>query len=140
MMCNRAQLHNSHAFLLHLEIMASSDYRATSRANKWLRGTQSSSLPSREKYCFTGKHLTSQTKHIIMNMKEYFEREAKKSKGHPNILDKVYKGTGKTVISLKITWINSVLYKVLARELSEMFVRSSLKEQAVFMVFQFSRP
>ena len=132
MMRNSAQLRNSHAFLLHLEIMASPDFRATSRANKRPGGAQSSSLPSREKYCFTGKRLTSQTKHVVMNVKEYFEREAKKSKGHPNILDKVCKATGKTVISLKITWINSVLYKVLARELSETFVRSSLKEQAAF--------
>ena len=102
MMHNSAQLRNSHAFLLHLKIMASSDCRAASQANKQLRGAQSSSLPSQEKYCFTGKRLTSQTKHVVMNVKEYFEREAKESKGHPNILDKVCKATGKTVISLKI--------------------------------------
>lgn len=30
-----------------------------------------------------------------MNVVEYFENEAKKSKGRPNILDKVTKATGK---------------------------------------------
>ena len=76
--------------------MASSISRATLQANKQPRGGESSTLPTREKYCFTGKRLTSQTKHVIMNVMEYFEREAKKSKGHPNILDKVCKATGTT--------------------------------------------
>ena len=76
-------------------MMASSDFRATLRANKRSRGSESS---SRERYSFKGKRLASQTKYIVMNVMEYFEREAKKSKGHPNILEKVSKATGKTDI------------------------------------------
>ena len=37
-----------------------------------------------------------------MNMVEYFKKEAKKnSKGHQNILEKVSKATGKTVVYIK---------------------------------------
>ena len=36
-------------------------------------------------------------KHLLMNVAEYFEKEAKKSKGHPNVLERVSKATSKTV-------------------------------------------
>ena len=89
--------------------MASSDSRAILRANKRPRAGESSSLLSREKYSFKGKHLVSQTKHVVLNVMEYFEREAKKSKGHPNILEKVCKATGKKSFSVvfRVLWPNN---------------------------------
>ena len=45
--------------------------------------------------------LISQTKHILMNVVKYFENEAKKSKSHPTIIDKITKATGKTGCVMK---------------------------------------
>ena len=73
--------------------MALSSSTATSRANKCLRGEESSSQPSEEKYSFKGKRLTSQTKHERGGI---FWKESKKSKGHANALERVTKATGKT--------------------------------------------
>ena len=70
--------------------MASSSSAAISRANKCSREGKSSS------HSFQGKHLTNQTKRIFMDMVEYFKNEAKKSKGRPNVIDKVIKATSKT--------------------------------------------
>ena len=67
---------------------------ATSRANKHHREDEST---SQVKYTFQGKHLKCQMKDLLMNMVEYFEKEAKKSKGHPNVFERVSKATGKTV-------------------------------------------
>jgi len=50
-----------------------------------------------------------------MNVMEYFENEAKKSRDHPNVVEKVCKATGKAALSLNIVWINSP-YKVSAKE------------------------
>ena len=97
-MRNNSQLRNNHAFLVTWKSMALLDSRVTSRANKRSRRGESS---SHEKHSFQGKRLTSQTKRVVMNMVEYFKREAKKSKGHPNIVEKVSKATGKMVILLK---------------------------------------
>ena len=66
-----------------------------SRANKCCREDESS---SQDKYTFQGKHLTRQIKHVLMNVVEYFKKEVKKGKGYPNILERVSKATGKTVI------------------------------------------
>ena len=74
--------------------MASLSSAATSRANKLRREGEST---SQDKYTFQGKRLNSQTKHLLMNVVEYFEKEAKKSKGHPNVLERASKATGKTV-------------------------------------------
>ena len=40
--------------------------------------------------------LINQTKRILMNVVEYFENEAKKSKSYSNIIDKIRKATSKT--------------------------------------------
>ena len=95
-MRNSARLRNTRAFLTCVREMASSDSRATSRANKRPTQGESSSSPLSDKHSFKGKRLTSQTKHLLMNVVEYFEKEAKKSKGHPNVFEKVSKATGKT--------------------------------------------
>ena len=50
---------------------------------------------AQEKYSFTGKPLTSQSKHIVMNVVEYFKNEAKKSKGHSNVVERAHRATGK---------------------------------------------
>ena len=72
---------------------------STSRANKRHREDKSTSQVN---YTFQGKHLKHQTKHLLMNVVEYFEKEAKKkSKGHPNVLERVSKATGKTVVYIK---------------------------------------
>ena len=36
-------------------------------------------------------------KHLLMNVMEYFEKEMKKSKGHPNVLERASKATSKAV-------------------------------------------
>ena len=84
-------------------LMVSLNHQATLQANKRPRGSDSSC------YSFHGKRLTSQLKHIVMNVMEHFENEVKKSRGHPNTLDKVCKATGKAVITLKIVWKFNVL-------------------------------
>ena len=73
--------------------MVSSSSAATSRADKCHREDESS---SQDKYTFQGKCLTSQTKHVLMNVVKYFKKEAKKIKGYPNILERLSKATGKT--------------------------------------------
>ena len=83
-------------FRFYLNEMASSDSSATTRATKRSRRGGSSPLPLQEKYSFKGKRLTSQTKRVLMNVVEYFENEAKKSKGHSNVLERTSKATGKT--------------------------------------------
>ena len=91
-MRNNARLHNCHAFHLRRKLMASSSYRAISAANKRPRGSKSFSLlPQENLYSFCGKRLTSQSKKIMMNVMEYFKNEAKKSRGHPNVVEKVCK-------------------------------------------------
>ena len=69
-------------FPFNVNEMASSSSAAISRANKHSREGESSSQS------IHGNSLNSQTKHILMNMVEYFENEAKKSKGRPNIIEK----------------------------------------------------
>ena len=72
---------------------------STSRANKYHRKDESTSQVN---YTFQVKHLKHQTKHLLMNVAEYFEKEVKKkSKGHPNVLERVSKATGKTVVYIK---------------------------------------
>ena len=72
---------------------------STSRANKRHREDESTSQIN---YIFQEKHLKHQTKHLLMNMVKYFKNEAKKkSKGHPNVLERVSKATSKTVIYIK---------------------------------------
>ena len=100
---NNAQSRNCHVLHLRRILMASLNYRASLQANKQPRGSDSSC------YSFHGKRLKSQSKCIVMNVMEYFENEAKKSKGHPNILDKVCKATGKAAITLKSVWKSYVL-------------------------------
>ena len=75
--------------------MASSSSAAILRANKRSREGESSSQS------FHGKRLNSQTKRILMNVVEYFENEVKKSKSHPNVVDKITKATGKTGCVIK---------------------------------------
>ena len=72
--------------------MASSSSTATPRVTKRRREEDS---PSQEKYSFTGKRLTSQSKRIVMNVVEYFTNEAKKSKGHSNVVERAHRATGK---------------------------------------------
>ena len=72
--------------------MASSSSTAIPRVTKRRRGEDS---PSQEKYSFTGKRLTSQSKRIVMNVVEYFTNEAKESKGHSNVVERVHRATGK---------------------------------------------
>lgn len=81
--------------------MASSSSAAISRTNKRSREGKSSSQS------FHGKRFNSQTKHILMKVMEYFENEAKKSKGRPNVIEKVIKATGKTgrVMKLFMNWL-----------------------------------
>ena len=47
------------------------------------------------RYSFDGKTLRSQTKYVIMNIWDYFEREAQKSGRVVNCTLKVAKATGK---------------------------------------------
>ena len=71
----------------------------TLRANKCRREDESTSQVN---YTFQGKHLKRQTKHLLMNVVEYFKKEAKKeSKDHPNFLERISKATGKTVDYIK---------------------------------------
>ena len=77
MMRNSARLCNTRAFLTCVREMASSDSRVTSRANKWPTREESSSLLLSDKYSFKGKRLTSQTNHLLMNVVEYFKKEAR---------------------------------------------------------------
>ena len=74
--------------------MASLSSAVTSKANKNHRKDEST---SQVKYTFQGKSLKRQTKHLLMNLVEHFEKEAKRSKGHPYVLERVSKATGKTV-------------------------------------------
>ena len=46
------------------------------------------------RYSFNGKTLRSQTKYVIMNLRDYFEREAQKSRRVVNCTSKVAKATG----------------------------------------------
>ena len=48
-----------------------------------------------ERYSFDGKFLRSQTKYVVMNIRDYFEREAQKSGRVANCTSKVAKATGK---------------------------------------------
>ena len=68
----------------------------TLRANKCRREDESTSQVN---YTFQGKHLKRQTKHLLMNVVEYFKKEAKKD--HPNVLERISKATGKTVDYIK---------------------------------------
>ena len=72
---------------------------ATSRANKHHREDEST---SQVKYTFQGKHLKCQMKHLLINVEEYFEKEAKKSNGHLNILERVSKATSKKSVLFKL--------------------------------------
>ena len=75
--------------------MASLSSAVTLKANKHHGKDEST---SQVKYTFQGKSLKCQTKHLLMNLVEYFEKEAKKkSKSHPNFLERVSKATGKRV-------------------------------------------
>ena len=74
--------------------MASLSSAVTSKADKHHGKDEST---SQVKYTFQGKSFKCQTKHLLMNLVEYFEKEAKKSKGHPNVLERVSKVTGKRV-------------------------------------------
>ena len=47
------------------------------------------------RYSFDGKTLRSQTKYVIMNLWDYFEREAQKSRRVVNCTAKVAKATDK---------------------------------------------
>ena len=60
-----------------------------------------------EKYSFTGKRLTSQLKHIVMNVVEYFKNEAKKSKGHSNVVERAHRAIGKAwyIVELYFNWL-----------------------------------
>ena len=53
------------------------------------------SLQRPERYSFERKAIRSQTKYIIMNVWDYFEREAQKSGRAVNCTAKVAKATGK---------------------------------------------
>ena len=66
--------------------MASLSSAVSLRAKKDHREDEST---SQVEYAFQGKHLKCQMKHLLMKVMEYFEKEAKKSKGHPNILERV---------------------------------------------------
>ena len=73
---------------------------STSRANKYHREDKSTSQVN---YTFQGNHLKRLIKHLLINMVEYFKKEAKKnSKGHRNILERVSKATGKIYIVVYI--------------------------------------
>ena len=79
---NSMRLCNLRAFLLTstkcvLNKIASLSSTATSTANKQRREDKST---SQVYYTFQGKHLKCQTKHLLMNVMEYLEKEAKKSK------------------------------------------------------------
>ena len=43
----------------------------------------------------TGKTIHSQMKHVVMNVWNYFDREAKKSRCRGNLMEKVALATGK---------------------------------------------
>ena len=81
------------SFLSDMNEMALFSSTGTSRSNECCREDESS---SQDKYTFQGKHLTHLTKHLLMNMVKYFKKEAKKSKGYPNVLESVSKATSKT--------------------------------------------
>ena len=79
---------------------------STSRANKCHREDESTSQIN---YIFQEKHLKCQTKHLLVNVVKYFEKEAKKkSKGHPNVLERVSKATSKTVVYIKENLSNDI--------------------------------
>ena len=46
----------------------------------------------------TGKTIRSQTKHVVINVWNYFEREVKKSGRQTNLTEKVAKATGKILV------------------------------------------
>ena len=89
---NSTRLCNLHAFFFNVNEMASLSSTVTSKANKHHGKDEST---SHVKYTFQGKRC--QTKHLLMNLVEYFEKEAKKSKVHPNVFERVSKATGKRV-------------------------------------------
>ena len=64
-------------FPFNMNKMALLSSASTSRANKHRREDESTSQVN---YTFQGKCLKCQTKHLLMNVVEYFEKEAKKSK------------------------------------------------------------
>ena len=96
--------------------MASTSYTATSRANKCFREDKSS---SQDKYTFTRKRPTSQTKRMLMNVVEYFKKEVKKSKGYPNVLERVSKATSKTVCVVKTIHKLAFLLRYFTRKYQE---------------------
>ena len=51
-------------------------------------------MASSQRYSFDGKTVRSQTKYVVMNVWEYFEREAQKSRYSVNCTAKVAKATG----------------------------------------------
>ena len=65
-------------FPFNVNEMALLSFTSTLRANKHRREDESTSQGN---YTFQGKHLKRQTKHLFMNIVEYFQKEAKKSKG-----------------------------------------------------------
>ena len=52
----------------------------------------------------TGKTIRSQTKHVVINVWNYFEREAKKSGRAYNLTEKVAKATGKILVLGLCIW------------------------------------
>ena len=68
--------------------MTSLSSDANSRAKKCRKVKEST---SQVKNTFQGKNLNSQMKYLLMNVAEYFEKEAKKSKSHPSVLERVSK-------------------------------------------------
>ena len=88
------RLYNLLAFFFNVNEMTSLSSAVTSKANKHHGKDEST---SQVKYTFQGKSLKCQTNHLLMNLVEYFEKEAKKSKGHLNVLKRVSKATGKIV-------------------------------------------
>ena len=74
---NSTWLCNLHAFFFNVNEMASLSSAVTSKANKHHGKDEST---SQVKYTFQGKSFKCQTKHLLMNLVEYFEKEAKKSK------------------------------------------------------------
>ena len=71
---NTVRLHILRAFLLNVNEMVSLSFASTSRTN-----TVEST--SQVNYTFQERCPKCQTKHLFMNIVEYFETEAKKSKG-----------------------------------------------------------
>ena len=70
------------------------------------------------RYSFDGKTLRSQTKYVIMNLWDYFEREAQKSGRVVNCTAKVAKATGK--------WLYVQTERTIGR------IRAEYKEKGVF--------